>query len=654
MFMKKIFLLLIVVFYSLTSVAALRLPRLFGSHMVFQRNQPIAIWGWANKNEKISIKFANQAVSTVADIQGKWKVKLKPMKAGGPYILTVRGTELIELKDVLIGEVWVCSGQSNMEFQLKDSENAAAEIGQADYSQIRQLSVPKSIADQPHDDLPESVNWEVADAQHAGDFTAVGYYFAKELYKKLKVPIGLIHSSWGGTDIETWTSVNAFKESNEFKDLIPQGYRINLDSIADAKNKLMNAKIEKVQGRLSDASAIDSWKGLPFNDDSWPEMQLPGLWESQSLPDIDGRVWFRKEIYLDAADIGKPAVLKLGMIDDSDESYINGVKVGSIINQYNAHRIYQVPAQLLKVGKNVVAVRVEDTGSAGGIYGEDNLEFIIGDKTLTLNGAWKFQVESVASPLQQNPNSYPTLLFNGMISPLLQFGIRGAIWYQGENNAGRAYQYRKAFPMMIKDWRNHWNQGNFPFYFVQLASFDAAGGNSKKGSSWAELREAQQLTLSLEGTGMAVTTDVGDAKDIHPRNKKTVGERLAAIALNKTYNQAGFYAGPDYKAMEVKGNKIILSFGNAGKGLVTKDGGKEVKGFEIAGLNQEFKEAKAYIEGNKVIVYADGIVEPTAVRYAWVDDASNVNLFNAQGFPAIPFRTDSWKGITEGAGYKFN
>jgi len=208
--------------------------------------------------------------------------------------------------------------------------------------------------------------------------------------------------------------------------------------------------------------------------------------------------------------------------------------------------------------------------------------------------------------------------------------------------------------MMIKDWRNHWNQGNFPFYFVQLASFDAAGGNSKKGSSWAELREAQQLTLSLEGTGMAVTTDVGDAKDIHPRNKKTVGERLAAIALNKTYNQAGFYAGPDYKAMEVKGNKIILSFGNAGKGLVTKDGGKEVKGFEIAGLNQEFKEAKAYIEGNKVIIYADGIVEPTAVRYAWVDDASNVNLFNAQGFPAIPFRTDSWKGITEGAGYKFN
>jgi sialate O-acetylesterase len=653
--MKRTLLMLIVVFYSLNTIAALRLPKLFGNQMVFQRNQPIVIWGWANKQEKIKVKFAEQINSTVADSDGKWKVSLKPMKAGGPYTLTITAAEVIQFNDILIGEVWVCSGQSNMEFQLKDSENAAAEIENAAYSQIRQLTIPKSTADQPQDDLVNNATWVIADAQHAAEFTAVGYYFAKELYKKLKVPIGLIHSSWGGTDIETWISLNAFKENKEFQKLIPAGYRLNLDSISNSKKKIIDTRIQQLQGRLSSIPEIGLWKGLPFDDQAWPVMQLPGLWENQSLPDFDGAVWFRKVFYLDAADIGKPAVLKLGMIDDSDESYINGVKVGGIQTQYYTHRVYQIPAQLLKAGKNVIAVRVEDTGYGGGIYGEDQLAFTIGDKTLNLNGAWKFQVESVTSiNVQQNPNNYPTLLFNGMINPLTQFQIRGVIWYQGENNAGRAYQYRKAFPMMINDWRGHWNQGSFPFYFVQLSSFHAAGGNSKTGSSWAELREAQKMTLSLEGTGMAVTTDVGDTKDIHPKNKKTVGERLAVIALNKTYKKGNVYSTPDYKAMVVTGNKIVLSFNDVGKGLKTKDGTTQVKGFEIAGLNQDFKEAKAYIEGDKVIIYADEVVEPIAVRYAWADDASKANLFNIQGFPVTPFRTDVWKGITEEATYKFN
>jgi len=322
------------------------------------------------------------------------------------------------------------------------------------------------------------------------------------------------------------------------------------------------------------------------------------------------------------------------------------VKVGAT-NSYNAHRKYTIPAGVLKEGKNTIAIRVEDTGGGGGIYGEaSDMKLTIGDNVISLAGDWFFKVEEISGDASSvGPNSYPTLLFNAMVNPLIPYAIEGVIWYQGEANAGRAYQYRKAFPLMITDWRKHWNEGNFPFYFVQLASFNAANGNSKTGSTWAELREAQTMTLSLPNTGMAVTTDIGNSTDIHPKNKQDVGKRLAAIALHNVYKKDIVYSGPMYKSMKVEGSKINIYFTNTGSGLIAKNG--ELKGFEIAGNDEQFYPAKATIEGDHVVVSSDSVSNPVAVRFGWMDDAGEDNLFNKEGFPAAPFRTDNRKGITE-------
>lgn len=652
--MKKLLLILAFAIYSSLVSAALRLPNLFGDHMVFQRNAPIVIWGWADKNEAVSLQFAGEIVQTKADLNGKWRISLKSMPAGGPYSLSVKAKEKIVLKDILIGEVWVCSGQSNMEFRLQEAENSQAEIVQANYSQIRHIVVPKVIADQPKDDIGKS-SWEIADPEHSGNFTAVGYFFAIELYKKLRIPVGLINASWGGTNVETWTSTIALKENTEFQNLLPPGYKLNMDSIANTRKASINATVQKLQGKLPDTNQVRLWRGLSFNDQHWPVMQLPGIWERQALANVDGTVWLRKEIYLDEDAVGKQAVLSLPKIDDSDETYINGIKVGGLFNQYNTTRVYTIKPGIMRAGKNVIAVRVEDTGGEGGIYGKDLFELKVGNNNIQLNGPWRFQIESVIHVnLFSNPNTHPSLLFNGMINPLTQFMIKGAIWYQGESNAGRAYQYRKAFPLMINDWRKHWDLGDFPFYFVQLSSFNANGGTSNNGSAWAELREAQGMTLSLPQTGMAVTTDIGDAKDIHPRNKKTVGERLAAIALSKTYKTNTKYNGPGYKSMKIKGDQIVISFYRKGGNLKAKDNIKELNGFEIAGANKQFHTAKAHLKGNKVVVASSHVLRPVAVRYAWADDASHANLYNKEGFPASPFRTDSWKGVTEGAKYQIS
>jgi sialate O-acetylesterase len=397
----------------------------------------------------------------------------------------------------------------------------------------------------------------------------------------------------------------------------------------------------------------EEWKNENLDDSKWPTMKLPGLWEQQKmgLETLDGIVWFRKVLVVADADAGKPAVLELAKIDDRDDSYLNGSKIGSTKN-YAESRRYNIPAGVLKAGKNIIAVRVQDTGGGGGIYGEPGeMQLTVGSKVYTLAGEWSFRVESMLADNGVGPNSYPTLLYNAMISPLIPYAIRGALWYQGEANAGRAYEYRSSFPLMITDWRHQWGQGNFPFYFVQLASFGADNGDSEHGSSWAELREAQTRTLSLANTGMAVTTDIGESHDIHPKNKQDVGKRLAAIALDNVYGQTMEYSGPVYQSMKTEGNRIVLSFTHTGTGLQVKDKYGYVKGFEIAGKDQKFHYAKAYADGNRIVVFNDMVTDAIEVRYAWSDDAGDANLFNNEGFPTVPFRTDQWKGITEGAKY---
>ncbi len=656
--MKKIYSVFLSFFLIHLAFANVSLPKFFSDNMVLQRNQLIPIWGWANAGEKITVQFDKQSKTTKAGKDGKWMVKLDAETAGGPYQLIITGKNILTINNVLVGEVWICSGQSNMEMPIEGwgkINNYQKEIADADYPEIRQVKIPNTVSSTPKEDVTK-VDWNICSPQTAGDFTATGYFFARELYKQLHVPIGLINTSWGGTMVETWISRKAFEQDNYFKKMIDSMSTLDLEAMAKQKKEAVMKKIESLQGTFDEHANTEQWKEQNFDDSNWPHMKLPGLWEQQGLglEDLDGLVWFRKTIIVDDVDAGKSATIELSKIDDSDESYVNGTKVGETKNKYSELRNYTIPAGILKAGKNVITVRVEDTGGGGGIYGDaSDMKITIGNKVISLSGEWSFKIQSVYSNTTGiGPNSYPTLLFNAMINPLIPYAIKGAIWYQGESNAGSAYEYRKSFPLMITDWRNQWNEGNFPFYFVQLASFNADNGNSERGSTWAELREAQTMTLSLPNTGMAVTTDIGLSDDIHPKNKQDVGKRLADIALANVYAHTMEFSGPMYQSMKTDGNKIILSFTHEGSGLMVKDKYGYLKGFEIAGSDKHFHYAKAYVDGDKVVVYRDEINNPVAVRYAWSDDALEANLFNKEGFPASSFRTDDWKGKTADVKYR--
>ena len=652
--MKKSALLVLVLFSFSVSFADVKLPKIFGDNMVLQRDMQIPVWGWAEPNEKVTIELNRQKKEVKADKNGKWIARLDALPAGGPFQLTVIGKNTIVFNNVLIGEVWICSGQSNMEFRVQSAINASKEIQSADYPQIRQIKIPNTISASPKNDISGG-EWAVCSPQTVSNFTAVGYFFARELYNKLHIPIGLINSSWGGTMVETWTSRGAFEKSDEFKSMIAAMPDLDLEALSKQKEKQMVEKIKTLQGSLEDNVNSELWKNTDFDDSKWPKMKLPGLWEYQGLglDNLDGVVWFRKTIVIDDVDAGKAAKLGLGKIDDSDDTYVNGTKVGSAKNQSAANRHYDIPAGVLKAGKNIISIRIEDTGGGGGVAGQpDDLQLTVGDKSYSLAGEWMFQIESILKGSSSvGPNSYPTLLFNAMINPLIPYAIRGVLWYQGEANAGRAYEYRQSFPLMINDWRQQWGEGNFPFYFVQLASWNANNGNSEHGSTWAELREAQTRTLSLPSTEMAVTVDIGDSADIHPKNKQDVGKRLAAIALNNDYGQTMEYSGPVYQAMKVQDGKVILTFTHMGSGFMIKDKYGYIKGFEIAGTDQRFHYAKAYADGSRIIVYSEMVPEPAEVRYAWADDPGDANLFNIEGFPAVPFRTDQWKGVTDTVKY---
>ena len=651
--MKKSLILLFSICLFIYSYSNVRLPRLISDNMVLQREKPITLWGWADAGEKVTVQFNKQTISVRTDNSGKWMIVLGTEQAGGPFVMTVKGRNTITINNILVGEVWVCSGQSNMEFQVCSVTNAEGEMKNNNYPQIRQFEVQKSVSGKPEEEV-KGGDWQAASPEQVGNFTAVGFFFARELYDRLKVPIGLVHTSWGGTHSETWTSKTAFEQSDEFKDMIAKMPVLDLDEMVRQKNDEIKQRLKNINIMLPVGAEAATWKDASVDDSRWPVMKVPQLWEN-TLGELDGTVWLRKIFSLQTGDVGQAATLDLSMIDDHDETYVNGVKVGSTYS-YNTKRSYSIPASLLKEGKNVIAVKVIDTGGGGGFYGDDKDVRIVthSGKEIPLAGDWNFQVESIGDGGSVNPNSYPTLLFNAMLNPILNYGIRGALWYQGESNAGRAYQYRRAFPLMIRDWRNHFKQGDFPFYFVQLASFNSANGNSRLGSSWAELREAQTVTLALPNTGMAVTTDIGEANDIHPRNKQDVGKRLAAIALNQLYNTKMIDGGPMYQSMKVEGSKIRLTFTNTGSGLLVKDKYGYLKGFEVAGSNQKFYYAKAWTEGNEVVVSCDAVAEPIAVHFAWADNPDDANLFNKEGFPAVPFRTDDWKGITEAGKFRIN
>jgi sialate O-acetylesterase len=646
--MKKTIIFLTTIFLSSILFANVTLPKLFGDNMVLQRNKPIHIWGWAAPGEKVTVKFHQQQKSTKADKTGKWELLLSPEDGGVISPLQIVGKNTITFNNVAVGEVWVCSGQSNMEMPIEGwgkIDNYQKEIAAADYPMIRQFIVPDAVSTTLKDDI-EDGSWKLCNPANAGEFSATAYFFARELYKKLNVPIGLINTTWGGTQSESWTSQKAFEQSEHFKSVAQAMSAGDFESMIKKRSEEIMANIKKAQGNL-DGNPAD-YKNNGFDDSQWPTMELPAPWEARGFPGLDGIVWFRKTIEITATEANQPAVIELAKIDDIDETYINGVKVGGVA-QWDELRKYTIPAGILKAGRNVIAVKVQDDQGGGGIYGEaSTMKLTMGNNSKSLAGDWKFRIESIAKKggSIMGPNDYPSILFNAMINPLLPYTIRGVIWYQGEANADRSYEYRTAFPLMINDWRQQWKQGDFPFFFVQLSTFGSADANSNNGSSWAELREAQAMTLSLPNTGMAVTTDIGDPKDIHPKNKQDVGKRLAAIALHDVYSIAGEYTGPMYKSMTVTGSRIELSFDHRGSGWLVKDKYGYIKGFEIAGADKRFHFAKAMTDGDKIVVWTESVTQPVAVRYNWSDDASEGNVYNKELFPMAPFRTDSWEGVT--------
>ena len=653
---------------AVSAQAEVTLATVFSDNMVLQRGMAVPVWGVATPGEYISIEFKGQKQSVKADSAGKWMVRLDPMKASSEgCVLTIASGQTTtndtrQLRNVLVGEVWVCSGQSNMEMGIGGVTNGAEEVAGADFSQIRLFSVPKKTALTPQAGVTGDPHWRECSPETVATggwngFSAVAYFFGRRLHNKLDVPIGLIQTAWGGTICEAWTSAETLKGLPDFAPAVSVIEQVAAGTYGLTPEQAVEAWFTKNDPGSDDKAG---WSAAGLDTGAWPSMDLPTNWEAAGLPNYDGVVWFRKEFDLSPAWNGKDAMLHLGAIDDRDTTWVNGVKVGGL-NVYHAIRAYKVPATVLTPGRNVIAVRVLDTGRNGGMYGKaEQMKLDVpGDSTIapiTLVGAWRYRDSlpiGKAAPLPLDVHrgaNVATVLYNGMIAPLVPYGIRGAIWYQGESNASRAYQYRTLFPAMIRDWRQQWGQGEFPFGFVQLANYRPVQPEPAA-SSWAELREAQHRTLALPHTGEAVIIDIGDARDIHPKNKQDVGLRLALWAEGTVYRRKSFfrrnivYSGPSYRSMQVKGSKIRLRFDHVGGGLVGR-GGEPLKQFAIAGEDQVFVWAGAVIKGKTVVVSSDRVPQPVAVRYAWADNPDGCNLYNEAGLPASPFRTDDWTGVT--------
>jgi sialate O-acetylesterase len=610
--------------------------------MVLQRNADVKIWGWASPNEKITIQFMDSAYRISAHSNGDWMITLTGLKAGGPYTMQVKASNAITISDIMIGDVWICSGQSNMELPMRRvSPMYPSEIANSTNPYIRQFSVPQKYNfNEPQKDLPGGT-WKLANPENTPDFSAVAYFFAKELYEKYKVPIGLINASLGGSPAEAWMSEAALKkfpaqyqEAQKFKDstliqTIENGDRTRID----AWYRLLGQKDEGYQ-------TTPNWRDPSLNTSGWATMKIPGYWANTSLGEVNGAVWFRKNIPIPASMIGQQAKLILGRIIDADSVFVNGVFVGSISYQYPPRR-YNIPSGILKEGINTIVVRVISNSGKGGFVPDKQYAIIDGDKTLDLKGDWQYKLGATMEPLgsQTFIRWKPLGLYNAMINPLLNYRIKGAIWYQGEANAERPLEYRKLLPALIQDWRSNWNQGDFPFIIAQLPNYMEPKEQPAE-SNWALFRESQLKTLSVPNTALTVNIDIGEWNDIHPLNKKEVSKRLALAARNLAYGEKKLvYSGPVFESMVIKGNKAILTFTHTGSGLMVK-GGKELACFAIAGSDKQFVWAKAIIEKNKVIVWSDTVKIPVAVRYAWADNPEGANLYNKEGLPASPFRTD--------------
>ncbi|MFK8009282.1 MAG: GDSL-type esterase/lipase family protein [Saprospiraceae bacterium] len=632
----------------------------FTNHMVMQQKEKVAVWGKASAGSQVVVNGSwGEKETTTTDPSGNWQLKINTPKAGGPYQLNITSTNRnIQINDVMIGEVWLASGQSNMSMPLKGwlpndpIKNSAEEIANAQYPNIRMFKVANKFSLEEEDSFVGK--WDECNPKNAVDYSATAYFFARRLHQELNIPIGIIHTSWGGTPAEAWTSKMKIKELGDFEEMI--------EAIENPEREQLSKEWFDRWEKTNVPKEVEDWNHLELIDQhlARPEyisegkltIQLPGRIDLHEGRDIDGVFWFRRTIELE--DISSDYSFEMGVADDTDVVYFNGKKIGATSYDFTNSRSYPIPKSLLKKGKNTIAIRLVDTGGPGSISNEIKLTNEK-NKDISLIGKWDYiisgeifqgqiyQYDLKKVNLSERPNILapspyvtPSCLYNAMIHPLIPYNIKGAIWYQGESNVGRAEQYQRLFPTMIKDWRTQWKD-DFPFYYVQIAPYQYNSKGDPKLDKSQKLRDAQRNTLSLDKTGMVVTLDIGNNKNIHPSNKQDVGRRLAGLALSNDYGKKIISSGPLYKSHTIKQKNIFLTFDFIGSGLMAKN--TNLIGFEIAGADRIFVTADAKIIGNRIQVSAKSISKPKFVRYAW-RDTSEASLFNKDGLPASSFITE--------------
>jgi sialate O-acetylesterase len=643
---------LAILFQTHLARADIKLPALISDGMVLQQKAPLRIWGWASDGEKVTVTLRGQSVSAETH-GGQWSVTLAPLAAGGPFEMSIAGQDKIVIKDVLIGEVWLCSGQSNMEFPLARALDAKAEIEASPDPSLRMFTVARQLANSPKPDVAGGA-WEAATPETRAKFSAVGYYFGRALRAVRGVPVGLIHTSWGGTPAEAWTSrraleqwglpAAAFAALGEPSAAAQQAYERSLAAWTAAGRPKEGFEDPGVKG------PVKGWALAQTAGAEWRSMSLPQPWERLG-PDlqVDGGIWFRRDVDLPATWAGRELELSLGAIDDFDTTYFNGAAVGGIgsetPNHWAVSRHYTLAASSVRAGRAAIAVRVWDHGGDGGLMGPADALWIApvgapAGERISLAGEWRFKPErtrpSMPAPPGLNAN-LPSVLYNGMLAPVLPYTFKGATWYQGESNTGRAAEYRSLLTAMIVNWRADAGNKDFPFLIVQLAPYMAIKPQPEE-SNWAATREAQaQVARDVPHVGLAVITDVGDEADIHPTRKQPVGERLALAARKIAYGEKIVASGPALRSATVSQGKLLVSFDNVGKGLEQR--GDKLTGWAIAGKDEKFVNADARIVGAQVVVSSPEVPAPAYVRFGWADYPV-VNLWNKDGLPATPFRTD--------------
>jgi len=611
------------------SVAQVRLPRLVRDSMVLQRDTPVQLWGWASPREKIRITFRGKQIKSTSGPDGKWSVTLPPMSQGGPFTMDIRGKNHIILRDILVGDVWLCAGQSNMVHQMAlHSDRYAFDITNASFPEIRHFKVPQAVnLKAPSGDL-SAAYWKSATPTDVADFSAVAYFFARDLYQRYHVPIGLINASVGGTPIEAWTSKEGLRDFPAIQATIRSNETITPPP-APAVPELADAGLD----------SHPTWYDPSYTPQHWRPFTLPGYWNDQGVRELNGIVWFRREIEIPATMTDKSAMLRLGRIVDADVVYVNGQKVGNTTYQY-PQRHYTLPAGLLKPGKNLIVVRVTNNAGKGGFIPDKPYYIATVNDTLDIKGEWQYKVGAVYNtPPPQitfRETNCPAALHNGMLAPIIPYTIKGALWYQGESNMGNPQEYGQLLPALISDWRNKWHNPALPVLFAQLPGFLEVQYLPAE-SNWATLRESQRKSLAVPHTGMAIAIDLGEWNDVHPDRKKEVGDRLALLARKMVYGEEQLVAsGPLVEKAVRRDNKVVVSFTNTGSGLITPDGNTPGQ-FALAGKDGKFVWAQTKLEGNTVIVWSPEITAPVRVRYAWADNPDNPNLYNREGLPASPF-----------------